>query len=195
MEWQDNPVSTSITTHPIDDLDFPVVTICPPKDSNTALYHDLVKAGNGTLTDENRKILKRGAYRIFIEQPHKDYVTEMLAFFHMGNTDQVLKGFHSLPKPYKNENGENGFEIKMWNMNGTITSPWFGSKFQDEYYLQDRDYHMVLQLPDDIKDQVGSGSLIIDLEVDIRVEDVHPCKYPLAIDFQPLNLPNLSFSC
>ena len=30
--------------------------------------------------------------------------------------------------------------------------------------------------------------------VDIRVEDVHPCKYPSAINFQSLNIPYLSFS-
>ena len=48
-DWQDNPIATSITTPPIDNLDFPTVTVCPPKDSNTAIYHDLVKAGNKTL--------------------------------------------------------------------------------------------------------------------------------------------------
>ena len=58
-DWQENPVSTSITTHPIEDLDFPIVTICPPKGSNTALYHDLVKAGNGSLSDGEKKTLKK----------------------------------------------------------------------------------------------------------------------------------------
>ena len=60
QDWQENPIATSITTHPIDDLDFPSVTICPPRDSNTALYHDLVKAGNGTLSDENKKNIEKG---------------------------------------------------------------------------------------------------------------------------------------
>ena len=86
---------------------------------------------------------------------------------YMGNMDQVLQGFHSLPKPY---NEENGFEIKMWNLNGTITTPWFGEDYVDEYYKEDKDFHIVLELPDDIKEQVGSGSLIIELEVDIRME-------------------------
>ena len=49
MEWQEKPIATTITTYPIDDLQFPQVTICPPKDSNTGLYHDLVKAGNRKL--------------------------------------------------------------------------------------------------------------------------------------------------
>ena len=58
----------------------------------------------------------------------------------------------------------------MWNLNGTITTPWFGGDFVREFYQEDRDFLMVLELPDDIEDQVGSGSLIIDLEVDTREE-------------------------
>ena len=35
-EWQESPVSTTITTHPITELEFPTVTVCPPRGSNTA---------------------------------------------------------------------------------------------------------------------------------------------------------------
>ena len=38
-EWQESPVSTTITTHPITELEFPTVTVCPPRGSNTALNH------------------------------------------------------------------------------------------------------------------------------------------------------------
>ena len=69
--WQENPITTSITTHPIEDLDFPVVTICPRKGSNTALYHDLVSAGNTTLSEEDRNLLKSAAYKFFMEASHK----------------------------------------------------------------------------------------------------------------------------
>ena len=165
MKWQENPIATSITTHPIDDLDFPNVTICPPKNSNTALYHDLVKAGNRSLSEDDRRTLRKTAYEIFIEATHKEYAKTMSATQHMGNLDQVLKGFHSLPTAY---NGANGLMIRMWNLNGTITTPWFGGDYVEEYYQEDRDFLFVLELPDDIKNQVGSGSLIIELEVDLK---------------------------
>ena len=167
-EWQENPIATSITTHPIDDLDFPNVTICPPSGSNTALYHDLVAAGNRTLSDETRIILKGAAYKIFMEQTHKEYVKNMSVTMHMGNMEQVLQGFHSLPTPY---NEENGLKIRMWNLNGTITTPWFGEDYVEEYFKENKEFLMVLELPDDIKDRVGAGSLTIDLEVDIRNEE------------------------
>ena len=88
----------------------------------------------------------------------------------MGNLDQVPKGFHSLPKPYSYEKA-NSFEIKMWNLNGTINTPWYGGEYVEEYYKEDRYFHLVLELPDDIKDQVGSGSLIIELDVDINEKE------------------------
>ena len=163
----ENPIATSITNYPNDDLDFPKVTICPPKDSNAALYHDLVKAGNGTISDENRATLRRALYGIFTKQAHKNYAKKMRATMHMGNMDQVFHGIHSLPSPY---NEENGLKIKMWNLNGTITTPWFQSGYVEDYYKEDREFLMVLELPEDIKDQVDNGSLIIELDVDTKEE-------------------------
>ena len=77
-DWQESPISTSITTQPIEDLDFPVVTICPPKDSNAALYYDLAKAGNRTLSDGFKDELRRAAYKIFMEHTHNTYAKKML---------------------------------------------------------------------------------------------------------------------
>ena len=162
-EWQESPVATSITTHPIEELDFPIVTICPPEGSNTALYHDLVKAGNGSLSEEDKKALKESAFKIFLELSHREYVKRTLATSNKGNVDQVYQGYHSLPKPYFH-----GTEIRMQSLNGTITTPWYGGEFVEEYYKKDQSYHMVLELPANITDQVDSGSLIIKLEGDMR---------------------------
>ena len=121
-DWQENPIATSITTHPINDLEFPNVTICPPRNSNTALFHDLVKAGNDILSDENRERLRRAAYEIFMKQPHIEAVKNVRTTFHMGNIDQVLQGYHSMPTTVSDGSAH---KIKMWNLNGTITTPWF----------------------------------------------------------------------
>ena len=56
-EWQESPVSTTITTHPITDLQFPEVTICPPRGSNTALNHLLEKVKDVNFTKEEKKEL------------------------------------------------------------------------------------------------------------------------------------------
>ena len=141
------------------------MTICPPKDSNTALYYDLVKAGNKTLSDRDRTTLKEVASQTLLVQSHMEYVKNISILTHMGNMDQVLQGFHALPKPYNP-----GYQIKFWNNNGTITSPWFKGDYVEEYYKEDREFHLVLELPEEIAYQVGSGSLKVKLEVDTREE-------------------------
>ena len=30
-DWQESPIATTISTHPIAELDFPTVTVCPPR--------------------------------------------------------------------------------------------------------------------------------------------------------------------
>ena len=46
-DWQASPIATSISTHPISELDFPTVTVCPPEGPNTALNYDLPYKNQG----------------------------------------------------------------------------------------------------------------------------------------------------
>ena len=112
--------------------------------------------------------MKEDAFKIFMIESHREFVEMMVATSNILNVAQMNQGFHSIPKPY---NDANGLCINMWYENGTIATPWFGGEYREEYYKDDKDYLMALELPEDIKVHVGSGSLIIDLEVDIR-EDV-----------------------
>ena len=165
--WKASPVSTSISTHKISDLDFPTVTVCPPKGSNTALNYDLMKADNNSLTYKQREGLKNASYDIFIKSSSEEYVKRMLAGANPTNIKDVHNGFQTAPTPY----GTNGFKIAMWKSNGSIETPWFGGKFMESYYQEDRYYLMILEFPDNIAELVGKGLLKIQLEVDTRVEE------------------------
>ena len=166
LAWQDSPVATSISTYPINDLAFPTVTVCPPRGSNTALNHDLIKLENSSLTEAERKHLKYGVYETFMAPSHEAYMRNMLSFANKKNLPQMLKGYHSTPKPY----GTNGFEIIMWDNSGTYQTPWFGENFQEDYYKLGHNHHIVLEFPENLPALVGEGSLVIDLEVDTREE-------------------------
>ena len=71
VDWQKSPVSTTITTHPLSDLPFPTVTVCPPKGSNTALNYDLMRAHNDSMTDDDREDLKKSVVDIFIKEAQR----------------------------------------------------------------------------------------------------------------------------
>ena len=72
-----------------------MVTVCPPRDSNTALYHDLAKYSNQSLSDDHRQSLKEAAYKIFMEASHKEYVKKILATPKSTDMDQVYQVFVS----------------------------------------------------------------------------------------------------
>ena len=163
-DWLDSPISTTITTQPIDDLVFPIVTVCPPKGSHTALNYDLMKADKNSLTNKDRDDLKRAVKERIIQPAHLDYIRRMLAYANLFNLKQVYKGFYSIPKPSE----EAGLKMRMWSWNGTVQTPWYGEKYREEFYNENQQYMAVIDFPPDLAKQVGSGSLMIELEVDTR---------------------------
>ena len=57
QSWDESPVKTTIETHPIAEITFPKVTVCPPKNTYTDLNYDLMMAENMTLDNETRNEL------------------------------------------------------------------------------------------------------------------------------------------
>ena len=165
-DWLSSPISTTITTYPIDNLDFPTVTVCPPKGSLTPLNYDLMKADNNSLTEKDREDLKQEVYTTMVTS-HDDFIRSMLATANQANLRQMYEGFQSTPKP----DPEGGFKVRMWNNNGTFETPWYWGEYNKAYYKEDKQYRVILDLPKDIGQQVGSGSLVIQLEVDTREEE------------------------
>ena len=165
--WQTSPISTSITTHPIADLDFPIVTVCPHKGSNTAINLDLIKADNNSLTKDNREGLKKAIYQIFIEPTHLEYIRFMEASVNQANVRKTYRGFHTFPET----NQRKQLEIVMSNNHGEIKTPWFGDDFEKDHSKEDRQLLYEIKISGDLLEQVNRGSLIIELDVDISNQE------------------------
>ena len=179
---------TTITTHPINELDFPTVTVCPPKGSNTALNFDLMRLRNRTFSFDDQEDLRKENIRSFVNIGHLTFVDKMLNAANPNNLGQVFSGFQSVPKPY----GKDGFEISAWDSNGNLESPRFGQTFRKEDYQGDKEIHFTLDYPSGIKldSLLGqNGSLVVGLEVDTRqangwteeVSYLEGPRYPLMI--------------
>ena len=148
----------------ISELDFPTVTVCPPKGSNTALNYDLIKADNNSLTHQDRETLIEAAYNIFIEPYHQHIIRTMLGMVSPGNVDQVYKGFQSFPRPY----GGSGFEVVMWNNSGIMQNVGFGDELDSVINTKEHLQHMVIQFPSNMDEIVGLGTLVINLEYETK---------------------------
>ena len=96
-EWQESPVSTTITTHPITELEFPTVTVCPPRGSNTALNHLLEKVNYVNFTEEERQQLLNISKDVFLEMPNKKHAGQMAALFSSENMRSIVNGQTSMP--------------------------------------------------------------------------------------------------
>ena len=56
--WAESPVATTITPQSVANLEFPNLTICPPKGLNSALRYDLMRTSNMNMSLKKSKNLK-----------------------------------------------------------------------------------------------------------------------------------------
>ena len=128
-EWQESPVSTTITTHPITELEFPRVTVCPPRGSNTALNHLLNKVKDVNFTDEERKQLLEISKEVFIEIPNKIYSKQIRHLLGVDNMKSVAYGHASMPEIdkdgaiiFKTSEPEGSFQTM--DVNSRVSTRW-----------------------------------------------------------------------
>ena len=126
VEWQASPIATSISTHPISELDFPTVTVCPPEGSNTALNYDIARVLNITLTERDRDVLVDATKHFLIDQPSQEF--GHLARFLL-NEENILEIFEgkptfAFPMAYNEQNDRTPtFEILSSKLNGSYKTP------------------------------------------------------------------------
>jgi hypothetical protein len=99
-DWLEHPFATTISTRPIDDLDFPTVTVCPPKGSHTALNYDLMKADNNSLTDQQQENLHKTVFELFTETFHFHQVDRVLTTLNKESVKQIYAGSQTAPITY-----------------------------------------------------------------------------------------------
>ena len=157
-DWNDSPISTTISTHPLDDFEFPNVTVCPPKGSNTALNYDLKRLSNISLSEENKTWLLEAVYETMIDRPHRRYIGKFLKFIKQVDVKRIWDGYMYIPKPY----GKNGFEVRMSDTQGSAN---FGYKdvYDKTFYEEDKEIHVVIEFPAGIAELVGDGSFVVEL--------------------------------
>ena len=161
-EWQESPVSTTITTHPITELEFPEVTVCPPKGSNTVLNHLLEKVKDVNFTDEKKKELLDISKEVFIEIPNKKYAREVSALLSNENIRSAIDRQASLPTI----DDENKITIRSSELQGSYKTPGFGDENYQRADSFDRPHylHYILELPENIGQFVADGILVISVQ-------------------------------
>ena len=120
-------MSTTITTHPINELQFPEVTVCPPRESNTLVNHPLRKVKTVNFTEDERKDLIEMSKQVFIKSP----ATNMTELLTTENIKSILNGNTQMPRI-----DDQGL-ITLWSneLEGSFRTPGFGSSdYKGDFY-------------------------------------------------------------
>ena len=152
-EWQESPVLTTITTHPINELEFPTVTVCPPRGSNTVLNHLLERVQDVNFSEEERQELLSISKEIFIEIPSKKFIPKMTELLDLNYKKSIANEQASLP-----EVDEQGVIIlRSSEPQGSFSSPRL------EHRREQVSFRFELNFPEDVGELLGEGEMIINV--------------------------------
>ena len=158
-EWQQSPVSTTISTHPITELDFPAVTVCPPRGSNTAPNHLLEKVKDVNFTVEERQELLDISKEVFVRIPSRKNIEDVTELLSVENMRSIINGEASLPELDE----ENMITMRTSEPQGMFRTPGFGDfLYSGNFFDRPRSLHYLLNLPENLAELVGDdGALVI----------------------------------
>ena len=136
--WSENPISTTVDYRPITDIPFPLVTVCPPRNTYTSLNLALRTVENITLTSETREELTQWLPEIIFDSDF-DYnfekfslATNLSRDWYSGDTQITFL----LPSTVSEEEKDSLMAV-MYSTSalaGTVSSPFFKQPFQGDAF-------------------------------------------------------------
>ena len=122
--WQESPIKTTLETLPISEMMFPKVTVCPPKDTYTDLNYDVIVADNLTKNIDSYDLY------LYAADVVKDHT-----FLDKFNNLKESNGFYNWYHGYtqrgfsKRNSRETRYSLSTFATSGSISTPYFGEKF------------------------------------------------------------------
>ena len=150
-------MKTTIETRSIEEMTFPKVTVCPPKNTYTDLNYDLVMTKNKTLNETIRNELTYYALELLNDNLHNT-IMKNLSMLHEDNRfHNWYHGYTQVVVPYVNEQfsdlGGTPYaavvhDVATSAVSGTISTQYFGDKFDadkvETYFI----YRILLLRPE-----------------------------------------------
>ena len=134
-DWNENPITTTIETLPIENVTFPKVTVCPPKNTFTNLNYDLMKTQNMTLDISSRNELTEYAVRLIRDNSFKEAMSNLSLMEEENRYLNWYNGYTIISPPLYTCSDPYclGYALLYYihtsAKSGTIRTPNFGEKF------------------------------------------------------------------
>ena len=155
----------TIETHPITEITFPKVTVCPPKNTYTDLNYDLMRTGNMTLDNDTKTELTNYAVELLYDHLYDTIMTNLSK---LEENDRYLNWYHGytqikLPYHNKYDTGEVNFDVYTSTTSGSITTQHFGDKFDADKVDTSILYYVKVNPPESVKNN-PDVTLYFDIE-------------------------------
>ena len=161
--WAVSPVSTTIETLSITELDFPNVTVCPPRNTFTSLNPDLVMARNLNFDEETRKeAADIGSFAVFNTNLRVRY--EEFAELRQQQYQDVYTGCSDLVLPYREQDGWYNYRLRTARLSGSFSSPHFRQTFHQSRFERKLYTGVCIDIPQNIS---RDSQIFLDIEYDV----------------------------
>ena len=166
QSWEESPVSTTIETRSISDLEFPGVVVCPAKNSFTTLNPDLIRADKNSwdenMTGKLQELLIKATFDSDVENKYKAMTSflEKDKFFSWYKGESLRNFPDVIDATWK-------FSAKTSAASGKFSTPYFGETFHEEDFVKNLNVIVDIHVPEGIRKN-GSISLVIDMDYDIE---------------------------
>ena len=170
--WADSPISTTIETLPISELEFPNVTVCPPRNSFTSLNPDLVMARNINFEHEKRTNLSDSVLQAFYDASFNSKYKEFIDY----RQDQYIDWYTGISSVRDLPRHKPSFLGKKYNLeynlettaiNGSFSTPYFRQSLHEHMFEYENVNRIYIYVPTNMS---INNSLIIDIDMDIAAE-------------------------
>ena len=168
--WADSPISTTLETRPITEIDFPNVTVCPPRNSFTSLIPDLVRSRNITFAEEERQELSDGVVLAVYNSSYNVKYQEFLDY-RQGRYMDWYTGISGLGLPeISTWNGrEKIYNLETSSITGSFSTPHFREPLSDHEFEFQLTIKYRIHVPANMIFN-NFSKIIIDIDMDISVD-------------------------
>lgn len=124
--WAKSPIKTTIETKPISDLEFPKVTVCPPRNTFTDLNYDLIASENMTVSNETRQQLIDITLSEFYDPLYKQSLNNLKMLHEENRLENWYKGTTKISYPYHDNDNSLNFQVSTSVTVGSLKTQFFG---------------------------------------------------------------------
>ena len=169
-DWNENPITTTIETLPIENVTFPKVTVCPPKNTYTDLNYDLLRTEGMKLSEDTRKELTTYAMDLLRENMHNSTVPNLNLLRDDDRYYNWYYGYTQMTFPKSDSKNRISYTVSTSAMSGSISTLHFGEKFDPSKVEKNIFYKIEIDPPDAVhcggwgQNNCPSGELHVEID-------------------------------